>query len=283
MADMRNVNVTKLLRTFGWRMAAATLARWLLVVAFVLAIAAIGPFGTMATAKAATLSMLLVLLGWVLLVHVSIKAAQYAQLGAALLAHGDLEQAESALLRAMRSASVFRGALLFACQQFGALLAARKRYAEAARVFQTLLRYASGRFGSLRSLHASARLMLADCELAMGHLDAAYSAFRPVFDMPLTLSDKLMLLPIELRYALASGHVDSAVADLPDKVRHAEMLEAPQAAWVHVLLADACERTGRTASAMFLRRRAALYHDLNDLPSNLAVDVLATDDGSKTS
>jgi tetratricopeptide (TPR) repeat protein len=266
MADMRNVNVTKLLRTFGWRMAAATLARWLLVVAFVLAIAAIGPFGTMATAKAATLSMLLVLLGWVLLVHVSIKAAQYAQLGAALLAHGDLEQAESALLRAMRSASVFRGALLFACQQFGALLAARKRYAEAARVFQTLLRYASGRFGSLRSLHASARLMLADCELAMGHL-----------------ADKLMLLPIELRYALASGHVDSAVADLPDKVRHAEMLEAPQAAWVHVLLADACERTGRTASAMFLRRRAALYHDLNDLPSNLAVDVLATDDGSKTS
>ncbi len=93
----------------------------------------------------------------------------------------------------------------------------------------------------------------------------AYAAFRPLYDQELSLVERLALLPIQLRYELEAGHVDSGVRGLSEKVRLAELLEAPKAALVHALLAEACRRRNRDADRDYLARRASLYHDLEPL------------------
>ena len=88
------------------------------------------------------------------------------------------------------------------------------------------------------------------------------------------MSQRLALLPIELRYALETNHTRHAVQNLGEKLKYAELLDSAEAAWVHAMLAEACRREGMTAQAEFLQRRAALYHDLDDLPDNLPADRL---------
>lgn len=261
---MTEAELTSLLRGFRRRMMGARVARWALLVSLLVAFAAAGPLGTTDTSRVAMASLAFVLVGWLLLVTASVRTARSAQTGAALVQAGYWPEAEQELSHALRSPSVFRGVLLTAAQQLGVLLHCRREHGRAITVFRTLLEYGAGRPGPLPHFHTTVRLMLADCELALGNVQGAYEAFAPVFQTSLTLNERLMLLPIELRYELATGHTAHAVANLADKVRHAELLESPQAARVHALLADACRREGLAAQADFLERRARLYHDLDD-------------------
>jgi len=271
---MNEQELTVLLAGFRRRLLFASVIRWVLVAGLLASLLGIGAFGREYAARVASLSLVMVLAGWLLMVMVSIRTARNAQVGAALLLGGQLGEAEQELLRAIRGTSVFRGVLLSAVQHYAMLLHARRMYAEAARVFRALLRYGRSQMGSLKKFQTSIRLMLADCELSQGNMQAAYDAFAPVFGTPLTLSERLMLLPVELRYELATGHTANAGAHLREKVRHAELLESPQAAWVHTLLAEACRREGMYIQADFLHQRAVLYHEQGDLPSSLTVDLM---------
>ena len=95
--------------------------------------------------------------------------------------------------------------------------------------------------------------------------DEAYEAMRPVYDVPLSLLDRMKLLPVQLRYELAANHTASAVRELGEKIKVAELLDAPGAALVHALLAEACDRQAMGRQRDFLTARAWLYHDLTDL------------------
>lgn len=279
---MTGLDVDTLLRCFRRRMAYSTATRWLIVLSILLAFAVPAPSEATGPSVFATLWLVMVLLGWLLLVVVSIRAAQTAQLASTLLSAGRLDEAEQALARVLTSYSIFRSTLLAASQQLGALLHARKQHSQAVKVFQTILWSVGGRVGRQRSLEATVRLLWADCELAIGNLQGAYAAFQPVYGLPLTLPERLMLLPIELRYDLAAGYTKHAVTNLSEKVRHAELFESPQAAWVHAMLAEACRREGMANRAEFLHRRAMLYHDLNDLPPMLSVISGESAEGATT-
>lgn len=268
---MTSLDVDDLLRCFRRRMACSTAARWLIAISVVAAFAAPAPPGAAASSKFATLWLTMVLLGWLLLVALSIRTARAAHLATTLLAVGRLDEAEQALAGVLRSFSIFRGTLLGASQQLGALLHARREHGHAVKVFQAILRSITGPLNRRQSLEAIVRILWTDCELAVGNLQSAYEALHPVYGIPLRLPERLMLLPIELRYDLAAGHTRHAAENLSAKVRHAELLEASQAAWVHAMLAEACRREGRPDQAEFLYRRAGLYHDLSDLPAALSI------------
>jgi hypothetical protein len=242
--------------------------RWLMIVALLAVFLLAGPMGATALADAAMMVLSTVLIVGLLLLIGSIRTARAAHTGAILLSLGRREEAQQELVGVLKKFSVFRSTLLVACQQLGTLLRAQGNHAAAREVFRSVLRYSRGWSGGMPSFHTTARLMLADAELALGDLPGAYEAFRPVYGSVLSVQDRLLLLPIELRYVLAAGHTGEAVAGLREKVRFAELLDAPQAAWVHMLLAEACEREGMGRESAFLRRRAELYHDLAELPTS---------------
>lgn len=276
---MTGADVDMILRRFQRRMIWSIATRWtlgIIVAAYVFVI--IGPLASDRAAKLAPISMLLLVAGWMLLVMASARMARALQTTAALMALGQWAEAEQELARVWRGFTIFSTTLLMACQQLGTLLRARRDYAQASRVLRTVLQFVPRR-RAMRAFERTVRLLLADVELELGNLSGAYDAFRPVFGAPLSLAERLLLLPIELRYELASGHTQTAVTGLPDKVRHAELLEAPQAARVHAMLAEACQREGLTAQADYLRRRSALYHDPDSLPAHLSPRAWDTDAG----
>jgi hypothetical protein len=107
--------------------------------------------------------------------------------------------------------------------------------------------------------------MLADSLLMLDRAQEAYEALRPVYDQPLSLAERMKLLPVQLRYELAADHSASAVRDLREKARIAELLEPQRAGLVHALLAEACRREGLEPQRDFLARRAAIYTDVPEL------------------
>jgi tetratricopeptide (TPR) repeat protein len=263
---MNGADVDELLRCFRRRMAYSVATRWLVILSVIAAFATPAPSGASDASKFATLWLTAVLLGWLLLVVVSIRTAKKAHLASALLSVGRLDEAEQVLTRVLKSFSIFRSTLLAAGQQLGTLLHARKEHLQAVKVFRTILLSIRSRLGRQRSLEATVRMQWADCELSVGNLQGVYEAIQPIYRLPLTLSERLMLLPIELRYDLAAGHTKHAVSNLREKMHYAELLDSSQAGWVHAMLAEACRREGMRAQTEFLRRRAVLYHDLKDLP-----------------
>ncbi len=269
---MTQPELDDLLRRFRRRMACSTAVRWLIVFSVAASFATAGPFGGAESSWWITVWLTAVLLGWLMLVAVSVRTGKGMRWASVLLTAGRWQEAERELAHVLRSFSVFRHTLLAAGQQLGTVLHAQQQYAQAREVFRAIVR-AIGRTRASHSVERAARLLWADCELALGNLAGTYEAFLPLYGVPLTLSERLVLLPIELRYELAAGHTRHAVANLPDRVRHAELLDSVQSAWVHAMLAEACRREGLDGQAAFLQRRAALYHDLNELPPLVGVGV----------
>jgi hypothetical protein len=107
--------------------------------------------------------------------------------------------------------------------------------------------------------------MLAESLLSLDRVGEAYEAMRPVYDVPLTLADRMKLLPVQLWYELQAGQAIASVESLPEKVRIAELLDSQQAALVHAMLAGPCRQRAMPAESEFLLRRARLYADLEPI------------------
>lgn len=209
-----------------------------------------------------------VLLAWVALAVSSVRLTQAMQTGRILLRTGQLDDAEVWLRRAMTGLSLSVNTQLVAGQQLALLFFRRGSHLQVVAICRELLRQNLKR---LRHAWVSARLMLADSLLILDRIDEAYEAMRPVYDVELSLADRMKLLPIQLRYELASDHSASASAALAEKVQIAELLDSPQAGLVHALLAEACRRQAMPAQHAFLAERARLYWDLDQLAERYAV------------
>lgn len=208
------------------------------------------------------------LVGWVAIVVRTMRLARQLHAAGVLLSIGRLDDAEVWLRRMIARFSLSARSKLMACQQVAALLFRRECYRDVVLVCRELLRQRLTRF---RQIWVTARLMLADSHLMLGEVSEAYEAIRPVYESELSLSERLKLLPIQLRYELAADHAVSAVQAMDEKVRFAELLESPQAALVHALLAEACRRQSMPSERAFLAERARLYHDLEELAERYPV------------
>jgi hypothetical protein len=208
------------------------------------------------------------LLGWVCFIVHSIRVTREVQAGSVLLMTGQLDDAEVWLRRGMERFSLSAQAKLMAGQQLASLRFRRDAHQDVVVICRELLRH---RVRQLRQAWVATRLMLADSLLMLDRVGEAYEAMRPVYDAPLSLGDRMRLLPIQLRYELAAEHSASAVGGLAEKVQIAELLESPRAALVHALLAEACRRQRMPGHHEFLAERARLYHDLDLLAERFSV------------
>lgn len=199
---------------------------------------------------------------WALTMMNSARVARYLQTASALLSIGQLDDAEVWLRRALQRFSLSARTKILACQQIASLLFRRDDHQSVVLVCGELLKQ---RLTGFQSVWVNTRLMMADSLLMLDRVPEAYEAIRPVYDAELSLSDRMKLLPLQLRYELAADYPSAAVQGLPEKLQVAELLDSPRAALVHALLAEACRRSNMSEQQAFLTERAWLYHDLDQL------------------
>jgi hypothetical protein len=227
---------------------------------------------------------------WVTLTMLSARQVRAANQASAYISSGQLELAEEHLKNALGLFSLYRGGKLLACHNLAVIAHSRKDYQAAAELCDCILAVSGG---ISRSLGRLCRILLADCRLFLGDLQPALRAIAPLSlrEPPggagpndgadtgrprrardsLSLSEQLLLLPVQLRCQIEAGDFIRAVESLPWKVRLAELLDSPRAALVHVLLSMACGGLGDVATSRFLRVRAGLYHDLGELATEYPV------------
>ncbi|MBI4579517.1 MAG: hypothetical protein HY718_07445 [Planctomycetes bacterium] len=205
---------------------------------------------------------------WVLAMVSAARLARCVRTAATLVSIGQLDDAEVWLRRVLEGFSLSARAKILACQQFASLLFRRDAHAQVVQICTELLKE---RLSGLQQIWVTTRVMLADSLLMLDRVPDAYDAIRPIYDVPLSLADRMKLLPVQLRYELAADHAAAAAQGLPDKLRIAELLDSARAALVHALLAEACRRCNMPRQQAFLAERARLYHDLDQLAARYPV------------
>jgi len=214
------------------------------------------------TRRAIFVGLLLLVLCWIWLTLRSVRVMRQVRAGGMLLSIGRVEDAETWLRNGMNTFSLSPADKLMAGHLFGLALARRGAHDEVIELCRTLLRQRPARHGRLG---IEIRLLLADSLLRLGRLDETGQVLRHLEDTPLPLELRMKHLPITLRYYLETDEPQQITGSLKEKLRIAELLDAPQAALAHALLAEACRRTGMARQQAFLGARAAVYHDLQPL------------------
>jgi len=198
---------------------------------------------------------------YMLLFFSSARSNRAVQTGNILLAAGRLDDAQVWLQRAISGFSLSAKLNLAAGQSLAAVYFQREAHQEVISICRELLRHRLLR--RIQNVWVATRMMLTDSLLCLNRMEEAYEIMRPLYDIQLNLSDRLKLLPLQLRYELAMNHSASAVENLPEKVKLA--LDSYRAALVHALLAEACLRENQNQPHQLLARRAQLYKDLPPL------------------
>ena len=254
-------DLARLLRRFSRQMALLRVLYWATMTLVFVAVLGITSANRVTSGQLALLAIGLPL-AVVAAAAVSIGLTRQVQTAAVLMNLGKLDDAEVWLKETLTRFSLSRRAKVMAAQLLASLMMCRGRYEDAVAVCRTLLRQPLSR---LRHVWVEARLMLTDALLVLGRLGEAHEALTPVYGVPLSLETRMKLLPIQLRYELAAGHAASATAALREKVKIAQLMDSPNAALTHALLAEACSRENRTAERDYLAERARLYADLQPL------------------
>jgi len=199
---------------------------------------------------------------WMVLSIVGYRQIKTANQAAIYITTGRLDLAETQLRDAVLAFNLHPRGKLMACHNLAVVAHNQKDFMAAAELCRAIVQL-SGR--SLTEMVNLCRILLADCLLQIQQVEAADAAIQPLRQEASTLSldQQLLLLPIQLQCDAARGAFQSVIDDLPSKMRHAEMLDAPKAGLCHALLAKACERLNRGTEAAFLRERAELYHDID--------------------
>ncbi len=263
-----NEKLQLLLRTFRRQLTAAQAIRALAIAAV---FAAILWSGSLPEPQGRRMLFLLLMAGavfWFLSLLKTVRMARQLQAGSVLIASGQLDRAETWLTQTISRFSLSAQPKLMAGQQLASVYFRRGQYQDAVAICRELLRQ---RLAGVRGLLVSTRLLLADALLMLDRVGEAYEAMLPVYGDSLSLSERMRLLPIQLRYELSAGHAAHAVQNLPERVQIAELLDPQGAALAHALLAEACRRQQMLPHSAFLAARARLYADLTPIAERYPV------------
>ncbi len=203
-------------------------------------------------------------IAWVSLTALSLRQIRAANQAVVYMASGRLDLAQSQFISAANQFTLYKQGKLMACHNLAVVIHGQGHFEAAANLCDGVV---SWRRKPLKPLGWTSRLLLADCRLSLGDTPAARAALEPLSmkEPSINLEEQLLLLAIDTRCKVTSGSHAAAIDDLPWKIRRAELLESPRAALVHLLLSEACRRTGDLAKADFLQRRAELYYDTTEL------------------
>ncbi|HEX8522821.1 MAG TPA: hypothetical protein VF669_11230 [Tepidisphaeraceae bacterium] len=208
--------------------------------------------------------MLLTLVGviWLGLSYQSVKGSRLAAGSPGLIAAGELEIAEHQIESALKSFSLYRTSKLMALHHLALLRHAQKRWEDCAQLCRELLQQ---RLGSLRPLERPTRLMLAEALLELNDLPAAHLAILQLYQQRLTLGEATNLLLVQLDYETRISSWEQMCQGLSAKAQLAELLPAGKSARAQAFLALAARKAGYEDWSQWLRRRAELLVDVNEL------------------
>jgi len=201
---------------------------------------------------------------WLLLSYQSVKGQRLAAQSPSLIASGEFDAAEEQIEQALRSFSLFRTAKLISLHHLAVLRHAQKRWQDSAALCRTLL---GQRLGQLKGLSRPSRLLLADALLELGDVGGAYQALAALYEQRLSLGEAMNLLLVQLDY---ESRISAWEAMLPTgttykRVQLAELMPSASGARAHALMALAAKKLGREEWATWLRRRAELLADREEL------------------
>jgi hypothetical protein len=207
---------------------------------------------------------LLVLLGvgWMAISYFSARGSYMAADSPSLIASGQYDQAEEEIERVIRSFWLFRSVKLLSLHHLAVLRHAQRQWRESALLSRALLRQ---KLNGLPGIARTTRLMLADSLLELGDLSGAHEALSSIYSYKLTLQEAMNLLVVQLDYESRIGAWQAMFANIPYKIQMAELMPASSAARTQAFLALAAKKVDRPDWSEWLRRRAELLTDINEL------------------
>lgn len=198
----------------------------------------------------------------------SVKGSRLITDSPSLIAAGRFEEAEQRIDQALRGFSIFRHVKVLGLHHLALLRHAQKNWHESAMLCRALL---GQKLGNLQNIGKPARLMLADSLLEMGDVRGAGDAIGDLFRQRLSLAEVMKLLVVQLDYQSRVGAWNDIMAGIETKVQLAELMPAAGAARTQALLALAAKHVGRPDWSDWLRRRAELLADVQDLATERPV------------
>ncbi len=243
------------------------LLRWGLVAAATLALLGTQGPGLLGVTPNTWLIVVLAALGaWVGLSFGSTASMRMVHMAPSYAASGRPDLAQQALLTAASRFSLHRAVPMLAVANLALLAHEQGRHADAV----TLCRFALDRPGrALRGMINGLRIVLADSELMLGRLTAAYEQLEWLHGQSLGLSERLALLLTRCHYEVAVERWDCLVADLTERAELASHLPPVQSAAALGCLALGCQHTGRAAQRDWLWSLATLLADREVLVARL--------------
>jgi hypothetical protein len=208
--------------------------------------------------------LVLMVLGvvWLTLGYQSMKGSRLAAGSPALIATGQFDLAEYQIEEALRTFSLFRTSKLLSLHHLAVLRHAQRRWSDAAELCSALLRQ---RLGSLRGVSRQSRLILAESLLELGDLRGAYGAIAELYRERLSLAEAMKLLAVQLDYLWRVHAWEAMLEGLASRVQLAELMDSASSARTQALLALAARKAGKADWSDYLRRRAELLADIDQL------------------
>lgn len=208
------------------------------------------------------LGLLGIIAFWIWLSLNSARSSRTAAESPSLIAAGQFEEAERNIEQAVRTFSLFRPVKLQALHHLALLRHAQRRWQESALLSRALLRQ---RLGSLQPISKPTLLLLADSLLELGDVRGAYDAIAGLYRERLSLPEVLNLLAIQLDYSTRIGAWQSMLDNVMEKVQLAELMPPLVAARTQAAMALAARKVGRQDLSDWLRARAQLLADVQQL------------------
>jgi len=199
---------------------------------------------------------------WLMLSYRSWRGSRIAAVSPSLIASGNFEQAERHIDEALRAFSIFRTVKLRSLHHLAVLRHAQRRWVETVILCQAILQQ---RLGALSGISRSTRLILADSLLNVGDLAHAHEALAGLYQQRLSLGEALELTVVQTDYLSRVGAWEQMVQGVAQKVQLAELLPSEASARVQGLLALAARKVGKAELSEWLKRRAELLVDGEEL------------------
>jgi len=205
---------------------------------------------------------------WVILSYRSMQGTRLAADSPSLIAAREFDRAESHIDAALKTFSLFKTAKLLSLHHLALLRHAQNRWRESALLCQAVL---SQKLGNLPGLARTTLLILADSMLQMGDLQGAFDAMGRLYRYRLSLNEALAMQLLQLDYGSRIGAWEPMLQGVGTKVQMSELMPTLNAARSQAFLALAAFKSGRTDLGRWLRRRAELLADVNEIAAGRPV------------
>jgi hypothetical protein len=239
---------------------------WLLRAVFLAAVVASFALPLLGAAFEPAFGLAIVAVAWLMLNTKGVRGARLAAASPSLISSGRFEEAEEHIDEVLRGFSISRTPKLLSLHHLAVLRHAQRRWQESAVLCKTLLGQNLG--PALQGISRPARLILADSLLELGDARGAQETLSGMQPQDLSLAESMNLLSVQLDYQARLGAWDEMLANLMAKVQLAEIMQARGAARVQALLALAARKGNRPELSDWLRSRAELLTDFNELAAD---------------